>query len=132
MTPEHIKPVWYFTPYYAMLRAVPHKLLGVLTMGAATLILFGLPWFDRSPVKSIRYRPLLHKLMISAFCIAFVLLGYLGMQSGALQTDGGGLTAFYFAVFILMPIWSRWARSRRDAGEHADEATSLLRAGLLA
>ena len=56
VTPLHIKPVWYFTPYYAMLRAVPDKLLGVMTMGGAVMILFGLPWLDRSKVKSIRYR----------------------------------------------------------------------------
>jgi ubiquinol-cytochrome c reductase cytochrome b subunit len=109
VTPEHIKPVWYFTPYYAMLRAIPDKLLGVVTMGAATLILFGLPWFDRSPVKSIRYRPLLHKLLIGAFCAAFVVLGYLGMQSGSpAQTMLARLlTAFYFLFFLAMPWWSR-------------------------
>jgi len=112
VTPEHIKPVWYFTPYYAMLRAIPHKLIGVMTMGAATLILFGLPWFDKSPVRSIRYRPMLHKLMIGAFCIAFVVLGYLGMQSGSpTQTWlARGLTAFYFAFFLSMPIWSRMGK----------------------
>ena len=59
VTPEHIKPVWYFTPYYAMLRAVPDKLLGVMTMGGAVMILFLLPWLDRSPVKSIRYRSMI-------------------------------------------------------------------------
>jgi ubiquinol-cytochrome c reductase cytochrome b subunit len=109
VTPEHIKPVWYFTPYYAMLRAIPDKLLGVVVMGAATLILFGLPWFDRSPVKSIRYRPMLHKLMIGAFCAAFIVLGYLGMQSGSpTQTWlARGLTFFYFAFFLAMPWWSR-------------------------
>jgi ubiquinol-cytochrome c reductase cytochrome b subunit len=112
VTPEHIKPVWYFTPYYAMLRAVPDKLFGVITMGAATLILFGLPWFDRSPNKSIRYRPMLHKLMIAAFCVAFVTLGYLGMQSGSTAQTwlARGLTVFYFAFFITMPVWSRMGR----------------------
>jgi ubiquinol-cytochrome c reductase cytochrome b subunit len=109
VTPEHIKPVWYFTPYYAMLRAVPDKLFGVLVMGGATLILFLLPWLDRSPVRSIRYRPMLHKLMIATFCIAFVALGWLGMQSGSTAQTwvARGLTVFYFAFFITMPVWSR-------------------------
>jgi ubiquinol-cytochrome c reductase cytochrome b subunit len=109
VTPEHIKPVWYFTPYYAMLRAIPDKLFGVLIMGGATLILFGLPWFDRSPVKSIRYRPMLHKVLIGAFCAAFVTLGWLGMQSGSttMTLVARALTAFYFLFFLLMPIWSR-------------------------
>jgi ubiquinol-cytochrome c reductase cytochrome b subunit len=109
VTPEHIKPVWYFTPYYAMLRAVPDKLFGVMVMGGATLILFLLPWLDRSPVKSIRYRPMLHKLMLAMFCIAFVVLGWLGMQAGStIQTwVARGLTFFYFGFFVAMPIWSR-------------------------
>jgi ubiquinol-cytochrome c reductase cytochrome b subunit len=109
VTPEHIKPVWYFTPYYAMLRAIPNKIFGVIVMGAATLILFGLPWFDRSPNKSIRYRPMLHKLIIAAFCVAFVTLGYLGMQSGSTgQTQlARVLTVFYFGFFVFMPWWSR-------------------------
>ncbi|MGH8028909.1 MAG: cytochrome b, partial [Arenimonas sp.] len=109
VTPEHIKPVWYFTPYYAMLRAIPNKIIGVIVMGGATLILFGLPWFDRSPVRSIRYRPMLHKLMISAFCIAFLILMWLGMQSGtpAQTWLARVLTAFYFLFFLSMPIWSR-------------------------
>ncbi len=112
VTPEHIKPVWYFTPYYAMLRAVPDKLGGVVVMGAATLILFGLPWFDKSPVRSIRYRPLLHKLMIGAFCVSFVILMWIGMQSGSpAQTWlARGLTAFYFVFFLSMPIWSRMGK----------------------
>jgi len=109
VTPAHIKPVWYFTPFYAMLRAVPDKVFGVMIMGGATLILFLLPWLDRSPVKSIRYRPMLHKLMIAAFAVAFVVLAWLGMQAGSpTQTwVARGLTFFYFAFFITMPIWSR-------------------------
>ncbi|MEM9184085.1 MAG: cytochrome bc complex cytochrome b subunit, partial [Pseudomonadota bacterium] len=63
VTPEHIKPVWYFTPYYAMLRAIPDKLMGVLVMGGAVMILFAVPWLDRSPVRSIRYRPMLTKVL---------------------------------------------------------------------
>jgi ubiquinol-cytochrome c reductase cytochrome b subunit len=109
VTPEHIKPVWYFTPYYAMLRAIPDKLFGVMVMGGATLILFGLPWLDKSPVKSIRYRPFLHKLLIALFCVAFVILGYLGMQAGSTAQTwlARGLTVFYFGFFVFMPFWSR-------------------------
>ena len=109
VTPEHIKPVWYFTPYYAMLRAVPDKFFGVVVMGGATLILFLLPWLDRSPVKSIRYRSTFSKVMIALFTISFLVLMWLGMQSGsAIQTWVARiLTAFYFGFFIFMPWWSR-------------------------
>ena len=109
VTPLHIKPVWYFTPYYAMLRAVPDKLFGVMTMGGAVMILFLLPWLDRSPVKSIRYRSLLSKVMIGLFVVAFVTLGYLGMQAGSTTQTlvARLLTIFYFAFFIFMPFWSR-------------------------
>ena len=109
ITPAHIKPVWYFTPFYAMLRAIPDKVGGVIVMGGANLILFGLPWLDRSPVKSIRYRPFLHKVMIGLFAIAFVILAYLGMQPGStVQTwVARGLTTFYFLFFGTMPFWSR-------------------------
>jgi ubiquinol-cytochrome c reductase cytochrome b subunit len=109
VTPEHIKPVWYFTPFYAMLRAVPDKLFGVIIMGAAVMILFGLPWLDRSPVKSIRYRGWLTKLLLAIFIVGFVSLGWLGMQSGsAMQTLMARLfTFYYFAFFATMPLWSR-------------------------
>ncbi|GIX35401.1 MAG: cytochrome b [Lysobacteraceae bacterium] len=109
VTPEHIKPVWYFTPFYAMLRAVPDKLLGVIVMGAAVLILFLLPWLDRSPVKSIRYRGWLSKLLLTIFVIAFVSLGWLGMQSGSeLQKLMAQIfTVYYFAFFLFMPLWTR-------------------------
>jgi ubiquinol-cytochrome c reductase cytochrome b subunit len=114
VTPEHIKPVWYFTPYYAMLRAVPDKLLGVMTMGGAVMILFLLPWLDRSPVKSIRYRSTLSKVMIALFCIVFVTLGWMGMQSGSTTQTmiARVLTAFYFGFFIFMPFWSRMGATK--------------------
>jgi ubiquinol-cytochrome c reductase cytochrome b subunit len=114
VTPLHIKPVWYFTPYYAMLRAVPDKLIGVMTMGGAVLILFGLPWFDRCKVKSIRYRPTLHKVLISLFVISFVTLAWLGMQAGsATQTMIARiLTVFYFGFFLTMPIWSTMGQNK--------------------
>jgi ubiquinol-cytochrome c reductase cytochrome b subunit len=114
VTPQHIKPVWYFTPYYAMLRAVPDKLLGVMTMGGAVMILFLLPWLDRSPVRSIRYRSLANKVMITLFCISFIILGWLGMQSGSTAQTwlARGLTLFYFAFFVFMPFWSRLGASK--------------------
>lgn len=110
VTPEHIKPVWYFTPYYAMLRAVPDKLFGVIVMGGAVMILFLLPWLDRSPVKSVRYRGWIFKLLVTLFVIAFVILGWLGMQSGSeAQTLWARiLTFYYFAFFITMPVWTRF------------------------
>jgi ubiquinol-cytochrome c reductase cytochrome b subunit len=91
------------------LRAIPDKLAGVMVMGGATMILFLLPWLDRSPVRSIRYRPLLHKLMIAMFCVAFVVLGWLGMQAGSTTQTWVArvLTFFYFGFFIAMPVWSR-------------------------
>jgi ubiquinol-cytochrome c reductase cytochrome b subunit len=155
-TPAHIAPVWYFTPYYSMLRAVTDdmvnvfvglvcvagilaflmgglkgiwkfvplvaavilafllktfdaKFWGVVVMGAAVMILFGLPWFDRSPVKSIRYRPSWNRWLYGAFVIIFVILGYLGIKPpsvvGTLLSQAG--TLFYFGFFLLMPWWSR-------------------------
>ena len=114
VTPAHIAPVWYFTPYYAMLRAIPDKLLGVMVMGGATLILFLLPWLDRSPVKSIRYRSTFSKIMIALFVVSFIILGWLGMQSGSdLQKLAARvLTAFYFGFFIFMPWWSRFGETK--------------------
>jgi ubiquinol-cytochrome c reductase cytochrome b subunit len=77
-TPEHIAPVWYFTPFYAILRAVPDKLMGVIGMFGAIIVLFLLPWFDRGKVHSIRYRSNAFKYLLVMFCISFVALGYLG------------------------------------------------------
>lgn len=109
VTPTHIKPVWYFTPFYAMLRAVPDKLFGVIVMFAAVGILFLVPWLDRSPVKSIRYRGWIAKLLLALFVVAFVSLGWLGMQAGSeMQTLMARVfTFFYFAFFATMPLWSR-------------------------
>jgi len=109
VTPEHIKPVWYFTPYYAMLRAVPNKLGGVIVMGAAVMILFVLPWLDRAPARSYRYRPLLSKLILAGFVISFVYLGYAGYQpaSPGLTLLAQIATIYYFAFFIFMPWWSK-------------------------
>ena len=104
VTPEHIKPVWYFTPYYAILKAVPDKLMGVILMGLSVVILFFLPWLDRSPVKSIRYKGLWYKIMVTVFAIAFVRLGMLGMSEGtpAQTIEMRVWTLVYFAFFILL------------------------------
>ncbi len=118
VTPEHIKPVWYFTPYYAMLRAVPSlfgtQVWGVLVMGAAVLILFFLPWLDRSPVRSIRYRGWPSKLMIALFVATFAILGWLGTQPGSdlQKLSAQLLTVFYFLFFLTMPWWSRMGATR--------------------
>ena len=107
-TPEHIAPVWYFTPYYAMLRAIPDKLGGALVMGAALPIFFLLPWIDRSPVKSIRYRGWKFKTALAGFTIAFLGLGYLGIQSATpgYTNLARFLTVVYFLFFILFPCYT--------------------------
>jgi ubiquinol-cytochrome c reductase cytochrome b subunit len=154
VTPSHIAPVWYFTPYYSMLRAVTDvftwalvagsgafavmilfsklnktfkfgglvvaiglaltfrifdaKFWGVAVMGGAVLILFLLPWLDKSPVKSIRYRPGWHKILYGIFVVNFFVLGYLGVQPptfwGTIIAQAG--TVYYFLFFILMPFWT--------------------------
>lgn len=108
-TPEHIEPVWYFTPFYAILRAVPDKLFGVIAMGAATMIFFLLPWLDRSPVKSIRYKGPIFKTWLGLFVVSFIVLGYLGMQAPTpLYTWMARVfSVIYFAFFLLMPIYSK-------------------------
>jgi ubiquinol-cytochrome c reductase cytochrome b subunit len=108
-TPEHIAPVWYFTPFYSILRAVPDKLTGVVLMGGAIIVLFLLPWLDRSPVKSIRYKGWIYKLALALFVVAFFGLGYLGTQQPTpIKALWGRIfTGVYFAFFILMPWYSR-------------------------
>jgi ubiquinol-cytochrome c reductase cytochrome b subunit len=155
-TPAHIAPVWYFTPYYSMLRATTDRMVtvfcvvvvlaallavwkgrlpgaakigvlaaaavavvllkyfdakfwGVVVMGAAVMILFVLPWLDRSPAKSIRYRPGWHKAVYAVFVVVFLILGWLGVESVSdnktLMAQIG--TIYYFGFFLLMPWWSR-------------------------
>ncbi|MFP3923353.1 cytochrome b [Pseudomonas sp. W5-36] len=113
-TPEHIAPVWYFTPFYAILRAIPDKLLGVMAMGAAIALLFVLPWVDRSPVKSMRYKGWLSRLWLLLFCASFGTLGVLGVLP---PSPGRALlsqvcTFLYFAYFILMPFYTRMERTK--------------------
>ncbi len=108
-TPTHIAPVWYFTPYYAILRAVPNKLFGVILMGAAVLSFFFLPWLDRAKVKSIRYRGWLFKAFLTAFAISFIALGYLGMQPVTPEFTMAAriFAVIYFGFFVLMPWYTR-------------------------
>jgi len=113
-TPEHIAPVWYFTPFYAILRAVPDKFLGVVLMGVSVVIFFFLPWLDRNPVKSIRYRGLCYKVMLGIFVVSFLVLGWLGMEA---PTPGKTLAAqifsvLYFAFFLLMPIYTKMEKNK--------------------
>ncbi|MBK7312394.1 cytochrome b [Candidatus Aalborgicola defluviihabitans] len=160
-TPPHIAPVWYFTPYYSMLRAITSEMVlvliacvvgaagfsvikfklpailkavivggavvvvammlsidakfwGVVAMGGAVVILFFLPWLDKCPVKSIRYRPSWHKYLYGVFVIIFVILAYLGTQPptpvGERLSQAG--TLFYFGFFLLMPWWSRIGKAK--------------------
>ena len=112
-TPEHIAPVWYFTPYYAMLRAVPpiggSQFPGVVVMFGAIGIMFLLPWLDRSKVRSMRYKGALSKAFLAAFVVSFVVLAYLGLQpSSDLATMMARVfTIIYFAYFLLMPIYTK-------------------------
>nr|WP_067298785.1 cytochrome bc complex cytochrome b subunit [Marinobacterium profundum] len=112
-TPEHIAPVWYFTPFYAMLRAIPpiagSQFPGVVVMGGAIAVLFVLPWLDRSPVKSMRYKGMISKVALVIFAVSFVILGYLGVvASNPTRTLVSQVcTALYFAYFFLMPIYTR-------------------------
>ena len=108
VTPEHIAPVWYYSPFYTMLRAVPDPLGGLIVMAAAVAILFVVPWLDRSDVASIRYKGILSKIAIVLFTVSFVTLGYLGTVT---VTETGKImsvicTLMYFAFFLLMPIYT--------------------------
>jgi ubiquinol-cytochrome c reductase cytochrome b subunit len=107
VTPEHIAPVWYFTPFYAILRAVPDKLAGVVAMGVAVVIFFFLP-LDRSNVRSIRYRGIYYKIFLTLFVISFVILGYLGMETPSPEkTLLAQICSFiYFSFFFLMPVYT--------------------------
>ncbi len=113
-TPEHIAPVWYFTPFYAILRAVPDKFIGVLAMGAAIGVLFLLPWLDRSPVKSIRQRGIVFKTALTVFVVSFISLAYLGTVAATPVATlfSRIFSILYFAFFLLMPIYSRWDKTK--------------------
>lgn len=113
-TPEHIAPVWYFTPFYSVLRAVPDKFWGFVAFAASVAIPFLLPWLDRSPVRSWRYRGNITKVMLVLFVASFLILGVLGVWA---PTDGRTALArvcsiFYFAFFLFMPIWTSIDRTK--------------------
>jgi ubiquinol-cytochrome c reductase cytochrome b subunit len=108
-TPEHIAPLWYFTPFYAILRAVPpmfgSQFPGVVAMGASIIVMFFLPWLDRSKVKSIRYRGPIYKTMLALFIVSFVGLGYLGLlpSTPVATLIAQIFSVIYFLFFLLMP-----------------------------
>ncbi|GMR03839.1 MAG: cytochrome bc complex cytochrome b subunit [Gammaproteobacteria bacterium] len=123
LTPPEIVPLWYFTPYYSILRAmvwnflwIPAKLWGVIAMFASIGVFFFLPWLDRSPVKSIRYRGWMSKTALTLFAISFVVLGYLGTK----PPEGLNLiiaqisTVLYFAFFLLMPWYSKYDKTKPE------------------
>ena len=113
-TPEHIVPLWYFTPFYAILRAVPDKFLGVVAMGAAIFVMFLLPWLDRSPVKSIRYRGTIYKVAIVVFVISFVALGYLGTQPATpvFTNFARFFSLLYFGFFASLLIIPKFEKTK--------------------
>jgi ubiquinol-cytochrome c reductase cytochrome b subunit len=113
-TPEHISPVWYFTPYYAILRAVPDQRVGALLMLLAVLSFVFLPWLDRSPVRSIRYKGWLSRSFLAVFAMSFIALGYLGLQPAEANSVllARFFTVCYFAFFWLMPLYTRLERAK--------------------
>lgn len=112
-TPAHIAPVWYLTPWYTILRSFPDKLMGVVAMGGSLAILFVLPFLDRSPVRSARYRPM-YRLMVIMFFIDVLILGYCGHSAPTptLKVVGQIATAYYFAFFLLLPLVNRHEKTR--------------------
>ncbi len=114
VTPEHIMPVWYFAPYYAILMAVPDKFLGVLAMGTAIAVLFTMPWLDRCKVKSIRYRGLSYKLLLTMLVVSFCALGWLGTLPATPESTqlSRVFTITYFAFFLILPFTSARERTK--------------------
>lgn len=114
VTPEHIAPVWYMTPYYAILRAIPDKLTGVILMAASILLFFLMPWLDRGPVRSMRYKGIISRVALALFALSFVILAFLGTR----PVSTGSLilarisAVFYFAYFILMPFYTAFERTK--------------------
>ncbi|OGA35238.1 MAG: cytochrome B [Betaproteobacteria bacterium RIFCSPLOWO2_12_FULL_62_13b] len=131
-TPAHIAPVWYFTPYYSILRAVPplfnSQFPGVVAMGVSVMVLFVLPWLDRGAVKSIRYRGTHFKGALAAFVIVFLVLGYLGTEPITVWGQFGAwldnadratvaariCTLIYFLFFILMPWYTKVDKTKPE------------------
>ncbi|MEK7737988.1 MAG: cytochrome bc complex cytochrome b subunit [Pseudomonadota bacterium] len=130
VTPQHIAPVWYFTPYYSMLRAVTvnffwidAKFWGVVAMGAGVVILLFLPWLDRSPVKSIRYKGPIFKSAVAIFVVSFFILGYLGMLAPTpMRTLVAQIcTVLYFGFFLLMPVYSKLDKCQPEPERVTDQ-----------
>ncbi|HSW68779.1 MAG TPA: cytochrome bc complex cytochrome b subunit [Gammaproteobacteria bacterium] len=113
-TPDHIAPVWYMTPFYAILRAVPNKFLGLIAMAAAIAFMFVLPWLDRSRVRSIRYKGNWSKLAVGIFVISFIGLGYLGIQpvSPLRSMLAQIFAAGYFLFFLAMPFYTKYEKTK--------------------
>ena len=113
-TPDHIAPVWYFTPFYSVLRAVPDKFWGFVAFAASVAIPFLLPWLDRSPVKSWRYKGNITKVMLALFVASFVILGVLGVKAPTPERTllAQICSVIYFAFFLLMPIWSAMDKTK--------------------
>jgi ubiquinol-cytochrome c reductase cytochrome b subunit len=113
-TPTHIAPLWYLTPFYSILRAIPDKLMGVMAMAASIAVFFALPWLDRGRVKSIRYRGHLYKSVLALFVISFFGLGYLGtLEPTPIRTLFAQIfSIIYFAFFLLMPWYTKWDKTK--------------------
>ncbi len=111
-TPEHIAPVWYMTPFYAILRSIPDKLIGVILMFMSIFLLFLLPWLDRSKNKSMIYKNLFFKIFFVLFLLSFVILGYIGITPNTSEKVliSQICTSIYFMYFIFMPIYSRYGK----------------------
>jgi len=114
VTPVHIAPPWYLAPLYAILRAIPNKLLGVVMAAAAVAILFVLPWLDRSPVRSIRYRGNWTKAWITIFVVSFIALGVMGTMtlSTTITVLSRIFLTLYFLYFLLMPWYTRYEKCK--------------------
>ncbi len=108
-TPDHIAPIWYFTPFYTVLRAIPNPFGGFVVMGLSIVVLFFLPWIDRNPIKSIRYRSFLFKINLFIFAVTFIILGYLGLNAVTPLYSQLALrfTELYFLFFIVLWTYSR-------------------------
>jgi len=113
-TPEHIAPVWYYTPYYAILRAVPDKLWGFILFGLSVMLPMFLPWLDRCRVKSIRYRGWMYKTALSVFVVTFIMLGWLGLQAATptYVMLARVFSVLYFAFFLLMPFYTAMDKTK--------------------
>lgn len=114
VTPIDMTPMWYMAPFYCMLRAIPHKTMGVIVMMSAVFMLFLLPWLDASPVSSIRYKGVYSRVALGLFMLSFVILGYLGTRPFSVMNQALSqvATMLYFAYFLLMPWYTRLERPR--------------------